>query len=66
MYESLTSDTFYDFDDKEMYIQFANVQQTYLQFKKCVNKKWTSRYFFNEVIDPDSEFDDGIVNDELE
>ena len=37
MYESLTTDTFYDFDDKEMFIQFTNLEQTYLQFKKCVD-----------------------------
>ena len=30
MYESLESEVYYDLDDKEMIIQFADVGQTYL------------------------------------
>ena len=63
MYEANVADEYYDLDDKEMIIQFSNDIQTYLMFKKCVDKEWTSRHFFREVINPDTEFDDSLVND---
>ena len=66
IYESLTTDTFYDFKDKEMIIEFSDTDQTSLQFKKCVDVTYTSNYFFKEVIDPDKEFDDSVVIDTIE
>ena len=66
IYETIVSDEYYAFDDKEMIVQFSNADQTYIQFKKCVDNAWTGRYFFREVIDPDTEFDDSLVVDNLE
>ena len=66
IYESLTTDTFYDFKDKEMIIEFSDTAQTSLQFKKCVDVTYTSNYFFKEVVDPDKEFDDSVVIDTIE
>lgn len=66
IYEYQTGTDFYSFDSQEMLIQFSNQDQTYLQFKQCVDQTWTSRYLFNEVIDPDQTFDDSIVVDMIE
>ena len=46
MYEALTTDAYYDFDDKEMIIEFSDTDQTSLQFKVCVDQTYTSKYFF--------------------
>ena len=66
IHEMPVSETYNDFNNKEILIQFSNDEQTFVQFKKCVTDTWIGRYFFREVIDPDTEFDDAHVNDELE
>ena len=32
----------------------------------CVDNLWYANYFFQSVIDPDSEFDDALIVDTLE
>ena len=45
---------------------FSDADQSYLQFKVCVDNLWYANYFFQSVIDPDSEFDDALIVDTLE
>ena len=45
---------------------FSDADQSYLQFKVCVDNLGYANYFFQSVIDPDSEFDDALIVDTLE
>ena len=68
MHETLDTDTYYDFDDLSMFIQFGTLGEDALQlrFKTCVNNLWTARYLFSELNDPDKEFDDAKVTEPYE
>lgn len=60
--EDLQTKTEYDFDDIEMYIQFKGfVGSTHIQFKVCVDNLWTSKYLFQDSINPNEQFDDALV-----
>ena len=43
-----------------MIIGFSNFNQTFLQFKACYNERYGA-YLFQDVVDPNKEFDDSLV-----
>lgn len=60
LYESQETKSFSDLDDKEMLQDFTDENSEYLQLKICVDTLWTSRYFLNDVVHPDKEWDDDL------
>ena len=46
--------------DQDAKSDFSDAAEEILQFKKC-QSDYTSRYYFNDVIEPNTEFDDATI-----
>ena len=58
---------FYDMSDPAMQAAFQGSDPgNQVQMKVCVDNAWTSRYFFQEVIDPDETYDDSVTVNNIE